>query len=209
MDTQGFPGLLLSPEVFDVSLAYDLMDKDHVAELGSEGYITMRALTQGDEALIRYIASKPEFEFEDFAKMALDGTLVLTDENSEEIPSPVLSLNTLEILFDPELGLDLGEVDYADAMTQAIKSNNMEAVVHLSRQPETNISTNEYLDDAVLAGNAEALEYLLSLEDIPVDVDVVENMLSLANRSTKLFKPSLYDGVVDVIMSHPRTIEFV
>lgn len=203
-EDRGLLGLILSEEVFDISVAYALMNKGEVAEISSEGFIVAWALESGDEERIKFIATMPEFDFKDLAKMAMTGHLHLEDERGYAVEPPVLSPRILEMLVSPEFGLRLTGVDYQEAMNWAIMSDNLEGVIFLSRRPETEVTTlsEEYLTSAVEEDRLSVLEYLLSFEDVDVDADVAERLYDLADRSEKL-------DIVDLLTSHPRTKEYL
>ena len=193
-------GLLLSEEVFDISVAYALMDKADVEEIASEGFIVAWALESGDEERIKFIATMPEFDFKDLAKMAMVGTLYLEDENGQPVDPPVLSSRVLEMLVSPEFGLELDEEDYVKAMKWAIASDNLDGVAFLSQWVD--LSGGGYLTLAVEEDHLDVLEYLLSLEDVTVDADIVEDLYSLADQQEKL-------DILDLLTSHPRTKQYL
>lgn len=204
VESGGLPGLLLSEEVFDISVAYALMDKDTVSEIASEGYITAWALESGDEERIKFIATMPEFDFKDLAKMALTGRLYLTDARGNPVQSPVLSARVLEMLVDPEMGLELDDQDYYQMMGWFITSGNLEGVIFLSRQPEAQMhrQSHSYLLLAVQEDRYDILEYLLSFEGTVLDADIVGELYDIADRSEKL-------DIVDLLTSHPSTKQYL
>lgn len=188
--------LLLSASLEDIQLAVQLLKCEVIQPLAIE--VISHALAQGDEEIIRYLSTVECFDFKQHAEKAFVGDLeVRSGVSSWRDRYPV---NTFRLL---TMMSDAGplELDYPLAMTNAIKRGELDIVQFLVSRPEVDLpaSSWDYLMDAVYdyVTQEDILEYLLSLPEIYVDQDIVDDLLDHS------------DGLAEkILLKHPKTREY-
>ena len=186
--------LLLSASLEGIQLASRLLDCEVLRPLAAE--VISYALVQGDENIIRYLSTVECFDFQQHAQKAFTGDLEVRSGGTiwwDRYP-----VSTFRLLIDPSLGLVL---NYPLAMEGAIRRGELEIVQFLCTCPEVDLPANScsYLIDAVYdyVTQGDILEYLLSLPEVVVDQDIVDDLLDHG------------DGLAEkILLEHPKAREY-
>lgn len=173
--------LLLSPELLDIKIGHSMLTGGGVAPLESweKNWIAQRALTRGDEEIIRYLASDPVFELEKLAEKALEegieheeptlsGTLTshhdvinygdLQTTYYEDIP-----ISTAKLLLDL-----FRDVNIPSVILHAIQNQEIPVVAFYLRDPRALLTVHgqEYLERAWSEEKEDIFFYLLGLPEV-------------------------------------------
>lgn len=191
--------LLMSSKISDVYLASHLLQCEKIKVMSAE--VVSHALVQGNEEIIRYMATEECFDFKERAQKAFTGDLNI--EIDGEIWWDGYPLSTFQLLTDPSLGLKL---DYITAMESAIKRGDLEVVQFLATLPEVDVLNRDYLYDAIYDGvlQPDIFLFLLNLDGMVADQDLIDMTLEAYNAYA-------YDNIsfYDALKANPKTRAYV
>lgn len=179
-----------SSEIFDIKLAYELVGCPDDEE---SRYVYIRGVVAGsNEQVIRFLASKPEFEMKEY----LSDSTGLADLAET-------SIETLTILLDPELDLDIYVLGIVQELHQYDEEEEdcLEREMFLLGHPAAKISeqTEEYLETAVDQCKPKMLRYLLDREDVEISKKLAKKLYQEKDNGGD------YARTVRIFETHPKT----